>query len=332
MISPHTLVRSLVMFLLLALPALAQFRGESQLPTSSQQVRITVAFSNGGPCDPSTNIALLNSGGIVAEGAVNDSCEVNFSSISPGTYRISVTGQTFDRSDTHTVEINSSGMNDVEVRVQRKAQLPPSKISPLVSASDLSVPASAKKEFDKAAELMARQNWTKAIEKLNHAIAIAPNYSTAYNDLGVAYGHIGDHEHQFSSFQKAISINEHCSPAYANLARMSIDSGDLPEAEKLLNHALEYEPNNVATLVLLSFVEFNNRHFNEVVATAHKAHALAENHAIVHWAAAVALEREPNRVTDRQSELKLYLQEAPSGAHASQALQMLTTLNAANSH
>jgi len=326
----HSASRFPVMFLLLVATSAAQLP-IGQSPSSVQHVRVTVAFAGGG-CDPSARVTFSGDGGIAGEGQVGARCIADLDVI-PGTYRVTVSLQGLERIDGESVEINSSGVHDVEVKVRHAAEAD-QRVSPaanaLVAAADINIPASARKEFDKAVELMAKENWPKAFDRLNRAIVIYPNYASAYNNLGIVYGHMNQPEQEFNALKKAISINDHCAPAYVNLARMNITANNFSAAENLLSRAATYDPTDATTLVLLSYVEFTDRHFGDVIATARKAHSLSQNHAFVHWMAARALEQNPNGAAERQTELKLFLEEEPTGERAEKARHELAKLLATN--
>ena len=149
-----------------------------------------------------------------------------------------------------------------------------------ISAADLAVPLRAQKEFDKANELVAKQDLTQAIRRLDKAIAMYPAYAGAYNNLGVIYARMGDRERERGALQKAISINDHFAPAYVNLGRMDISTGDFSGAESVLNKASALDPTDTMTLVLLTYAEFMDRHIDQAIATRVKAHTLAGPHAL----------------------------------------------------
>ena len=81
-----------------------------------------------------------------------------------------------------------------------------------VSVADFRIPARARKEFQKANDLLAKQNLTQALQRVNKAIAIYPAYAVAYNNLGVICGRLGDQEREREAYEKAISID----PNYDN--------------------------------------------------------------------------------------------------------------------
>ena len=218
-------------------------------------------------------------------------------------------------------------MQNFEVRAEYRSDPLRSAVSgAFISATDLGVPSGAVKEFGKANQLIGQRQWTKAIDKLQKAIAIYPNYSSAYNNLGVAYTHVGDPLHGEEALRKAISINDHLVPAYVNLARVQMGAKDMPAAEVLLNKACSLAPPDATSLVLLSYVQLMNQHLDEAILTAKRAHSdTPGEHAFVHITAARAF-RAKNQGADAIAELQQFLNEEPSGPRAQQARKALAWL------
>ena len=315
--------RVYVVVLLLAGSAAAQLDTGSIL----RHVRVRVAFANG-VCDLATRVRLIGRSGTVGEAATNDQCEAEFVNVPAGTYHLNVSGQNFANTD--DIVSLSSGSTELEVKVKRTsdpegtAGVP---ASPFVSAADLGIPAGAQKEFDKANEFIGRQDLTKAIQRLNHAIAMYPAYAGAYDNLAVIYARQGDRAREREVLQKAISINDHFAPAYVNIGRMNISTGDFPGAESALDKASSFDPTDAMTLVLLTYTEFMNRHLEQAVATSRKAHTLSGVHAFVHQVAARAYEQKRD-AADAITELELFLKEEPEGPRAEIARKELAEVRA----
>jgi tetratricopeptide (TPR) repeat protein len=315
--------RMCVVFLLLVGSVVAQLEAGSII----QRVRVRVNFTNG-ICDLSAHVRLMGRSGPVAEAIPNDQCEAEFLNVPVGTYHLNVSGQNV--ADTDNVIMPSVGTTDFEVKVKRANELDRAGGAPggpIVSAADLGIPTNAQKEFDKANELITRQDFPKAIQTLNRAIAIYPAYAGAYNNLGVIYARLGDRAHERDALQKAITINDHFAPAYVNLGRMSIATNDFPSAETALNKATSYDPTDAMTLVLLTYSQFMDRHLDEAIATSRKAHTLAGAHAFVHQVAARAYEQKRDGA-NAIAQLELFLNEEPSGARADIARKELAALHA----
>ncbi len=216
-----------------------------------------------------------------------------------------------------------SKLVSAQVEIDRRS------ISPLVSAVDLNVPPKARKELVEANKFIAKENWTKTIEKLQHALTIYPDYAVAYNNLAVAYAHIGDQMREREALEKAIRIDDHMSLAYLNLARMNISVSDFPHAENLLLKASSLDPTDAVSLILLAYSELMNQHLDEAIATCRKAHSTQQYaHAFAHRVAARVFEQR-NQVAEAIAELQLFLNEeqpGPSAEGARKELLMLQSL------
>jgi tetratricopeptide (TPR) repeat protein len=291
--------------------------------TSRQRLRVRVAFSNGF-CDRSTHVRLLGRNGSVAEGDANEQCEVDLGNVPVGTYHLNVSGQNFSATD-EAVSL-SSASTELEINVKRADNSDGGALAgPMVAAADLAVPHSAQKEFDKSNDQIARQDFSKALQSLNRAIAIYPAYADAYNNLGVVYARLGDRDRERDALQKALSINDRFAPAYVNLGRMNIATGDFPNAESALTKAASYDPKDAMTLVLLAYSELMNKHFEDVITASRKAHALQGAHAFAHQLAARAYEQKRD-AADAIVELEQFLKEEPEGQRADIARKELAAV------
>lgn len=309
--------RLCVVFFLLAGSMAAQLDG------TSHRVRVRVDFANGG-CDGSTHVRLVARSGAVAEAVPNERCEADFNSLADGTYHVNVSGRDFP--DTESVITTATGATEFDVKIPRRTSDEMSKAAS-ISAADLRVPPKAQKEFDKANELTARQDYTKAIQSLNHAIAIYPDYAAAYNNLGTIYSRLGDRAHEREALKKAVSLDGHLAAAYLNLARMDMAAGDFPGAEAELKRASSCDPRDGITMVLLAYSEFMERHYDDVIATGRQAHLLKSGHAYAHQVAARAFEQK-REGANAIEELELFLKEEPTGERADSARKELATLQA----
>jgi tetratricopeptide (TPR) repeat protein len=322
--------RLLILPTLFVVPCLyAQSHLDSLNRTGS--IRVQVTSSDGRACDFQASVLLMSiSGARIAEESTNADCEVYFGNVAAGSYHVAVSGAGIEESDSGRFDFDSTGHQDVEVNIKHAGRVnqsgPTGPASPLVAAADLNIPESARKEFDKANQFVTKENWQRAIERLNKAITIYPQYAQAYNNLGVAYGHLGDRARNLEALQKAISLNDHFAEAYLNLARLAIVDRDFPQAEVLLNKATAIDPTDAQILSALANMELLNHHYEQALATCRRAHSTARGvHAVVHYVAARIFEQE-NRPLDAVAELRVFLSEEQSGPRADAARKEMITL------
>ena len=299
--------------------------------TRAGSVRVHVTSENGRGCDIQAHVSLMSGSGVqIAQGFTNQECDVQFVNVPAGSYHVIVSGAAIENSDSGGFYVESRiGISldvtakRVENAYQNDTNLPS---GPMVAAKDLGIPEGARKEFDRANRFVAKENWEKAIERLQKAIAVYPSYAEAYNSLGVAYEHLGDRIRNREAFQKAVNLNDHYAPAYVNLARSAVADRDFPQAEALLDRANTIAPNDSQILVLLAGAELLNQHFDQALATSRKAHTTSGGgHAVVHYVAARVFEHQ-NRPTDALAELQVFLSEEKSGPRADAARKEMIAL------
>ncbi|MGA8149513.1 MAG: tetratricopeptide repeat protein [Terriglobales bacterium] len=321
--------RLFVLLLLCTCPVAAQL--DNGLSNRARSVRVRVVFPSGGACDSQTHVSLLSGGGVAfGEASIHGDCTVEFANVPNGTYHLTVAGPGGNDSGSETFEVGTQDTQDFEVRVNPlvKSDGKATQGGALVPASELNIPKKAKKEFARASDSMAVENWPQAIERLNQAITIYPQFVDAYNNLGVVYARLGDRAHERDVLQKAISLDDHYAPAYVNLARADIAEQNFSHAEVLLDKANAIDPTDVITLVLLANVELRTRHFDQVIDTSRRAHSTKRpQHSLVHYIAALAYEQQ-SRPADALAELKVFLKEEVDGPRAAAARKEMAALRA----
>ena len=250
----------------------------------------------------------------------DDRGEAQFLGVPVGDYHVEVSGDGIQSASSDTFEVDQRKVTQSEYvvvhRVQDSGPRPLSAKSPMVSAADLSVPDKARKEVDKANEAMAMHNWKKAQEHLNKAIALAPQYATAYNNMGVLYAKMNDIPNEEEALKKAVAIDDHFAPALVNYGKLCLNQKDAAHAEGYLQKAATAEPDNSETLMLLAYAQYLNRHFAAAITNSLQAHSTNHEHpSFVHYIAARAYQQE-NQQAQALGQFQEFLQEEPKGPRA----------------
>ena len=272
----------------------------------------------------------------VSEAFTDDRGEVDFNIVPIGEYHVIVTGSEIETADSGMFEVDRRRMSQaifitVHFKDESKSNDAALSKNP-VAAVDLEIPAEAKKEFDKASDAMARQDWPGAEEKLKQATTIYPRYALAYNNLAVVYGHMNDGARQREALEKALALNDRFVPALVNLAKLCFQDGNSARAETLLEGALRADPNNTNTMMLLAQAQLLNKQFDAAIATVHTAHGMPhQGLAVIHFIAARAYERE-NRPQEALGELHMFLTEEPTGTRADQVRAEITRIEQQAAH
>ena len=295
-------------------------------------LRVEVVFGDGRRCNNVVHVQLMSSAGtsVAAESFTNDSGTAELFNLEPGTYHLVVSGQGIETADSGMFEVDSRKLTQsvmVTVRRLDDANDSNAKGASTIAAQDINIPENAVREFNKAIDLMNRQEWKKAIERLTRAVALYPHYAAAWNNLGAAYAHLGDRPHEQEALEKAVSLNDHLAPAFVNLARLAIADRNMGRAETLLDKASSADPANAQTLTLLANVELLQQHYDQAIAACRKVHSLPGSHAVAHYIAAHALEHEKN-FSAAEAEFQTFLKEEPTGERAKAVRKQLSNLQA----
>jgi tetratricopeptide (TPR) repeat protein len=293
-------------------------------------LRVEVVFGDGRRCNIAVHVQLMSSAGtsVAAESYTNDSGSAELFNLEPGTYHVVVSGQGIETADSGVFEVDSRKLTQsimVTVRRLEDANDANAKGASTIAAQDMKIPESAVREFNRANDLMNRQEWKKAIERLTRAVALYPRYAAAWNNLGAAYAHLGDRPHEQEALEKAVSLNDHLAPAFVNLAKLSIADRNMGRAETLLDKASTADPANAQTLTLLANVELLQQHYDQAIAACRKVHSLRGSHAVVHYIAAHALEHQ-NHFSEAEAEFQTFLKEEPTGERAEAVRKQLSNL------
>lgn len=87
------------------------------------------------------------------------------------------------------------------------------------------------------------QDFKQGIVEFNKAIGINPNYAMAYQNLGYAYGSLGQHSQAEKYFTKATQITPD-KTLYYNLGIAQLNSGQYLKAITFLQKAIDVAPND----------------------------------------------------------------------------------------
>jgi len=314
-------------WLLLVLVPLAGAQADFSLSRLDSPLRVHVAFQNGSGCDSSTKIELMKSAASVASGFTDKDCDVSFPGVSPGTYKLVVSGRDLAGIETSEITLSQFDTGPIEVQIPRSNPKGESILSSTsTSVADLKIPKRAAKEFDKASHAMGQQDWKAAAVSLQRAIGIYPQYAAAYNNLGVVYARLGDRSREGEVLQQAIAIDSRYVDAYVNLARMNLAESKFSDAETALRKANSLSSEDGVILVLLTYTEFMNHQLEDAVNDCKKVHALNNvPHAFAHWTAAFALEQK-NQIAQAAAEFRMFVSEEPTGERADAARKELANI------
>ena len=285
----------------------------------SIQLRVRVTLADDHPLRSRVRVQVMVSGAPASDTFADDRGEAVFF-VPAGTYRIKVTGQDIEDTTTDSFQVDSlMGLHTEFVRVPLKtADQPRSSTEGSVALVDINVPRKAQKEFNKGADELARNKFPEAKARFEAAIAIYPQFATAYNYLGVAEIRAGETAPAQAAFQQATKLNDKYADALLNLGKIMYQQQKYAEAEQALGRVVSLDPQNPLALTLLAQTQMVSGKLDLALANARRAHATNNPHmASTHLIAANILESRHD-MPGAMMEYKLYMKEAPDTPAAAQ--------------
>jgi tetratricopeptide (TPR) repeat protein len=128
----------------------------------------------------------------------------------------------------------------IRVQPAMPARMTPS--GAMISVHDLTVPAKAAKEMERAMKAFKADDFRSAAEHLQKALQIAPGFVQAHNNLGATYIRLNEYESAIVQLQEAVELAPNLRDPYHNLGIALLLLGRLPEAEVAARRALDIGP------------------------------------------------------------------------------------------
>ncbi|HEY0379026.1 MAG TPA: tetratricopeptide repeat protein [Pyrinomonadaceae bacterium] len=241
----------------------------------------------------------------------DDDGTFRFNGLGFGPYRITIEpGEDYER----TIEVVSI---DKEMGGGRNLIVPITlKMKGGLEAGDDSVPKQARDLYAKSLEASKSNDHKKAAEHLEAAIALAPDYPLALNELGAQYARLGEFDKAIPVLEKAIKLAPKAFPPRLNLGFALLSKKDFPAAETQLREALKMNNASPAahmylgvTLVSQKKVDDAQKEFQVAIQNgkdeAAKAHYYLGG---IYWA-----KKDYKRAAD---ELEIYLKLSPKDPNA----------------
>ena len=115
------------------------------------------------------------------------------------------------------------------------------------------------------------QDYKKAVDFFERALAADPKFSQAAFYLGRTYSALFDYESAGRSYKRAIQLDPDYLEAHANYGGILLDTGDVDEAVRQLNTVLQREPAHPVALTLIAQAYRFKSLFPESIEAARKA-------------------------------------------------------------
>ena len=244
-----------------------------------------------------------------------------FPSVEPGRYVIRAKYE--DMPETEVVVEALRGNYRVPITIQ------PPKDSPVgstetVSINQLQIPRAAKREYAQGLKRRKAGDCAQALPHLQKAIALAPTYGEAYNELGICLKKQGELKEAERAFLKAVRYNGTIYPSI-NLADVYAIQHRYEEGRQLLQAAIQKNPVEGDLFFALARIYFDEGNTSKAEAAGLEAHSRTHRTADVHLLLAKIYLSSKNYPA-LTTQLETYLVENPAGSYADEVRKSLKEL------
>ena len=120
---------------------------------------------------------------------------------------------------------------------------------------------------------LSLENWENSVQVFQQAIDCDDKFVEAYNNIGIAYSHLGKEDKAVENYNKAIEIKKDYSNAYNNLATHYDDLGKYDQAVKNYVNALKFNSDHLQAqnnlIHLMNFFNPENDENNSIIRANH---------------------------------------------------------------
>ncbi len=119
----------------------------------------------------------------------------------------------------------------------------------------------------------------KALSDFEQALSINPNYENAYNNRGVAYVNLGEFDKAMSDFNQALRIDSSHADAYNNRGNAYLRKGKFNKAVSDFNQSLRVNSDNASVYYNRGIAYENTGKYDKAISDFNKALSIDQNYA-----------------------------------------------------
>ena len=190
---------------------------------------------------------------------------------------------------------------------------PVARSDPKVSVRELHIPAKARNEFNQGLRSLEKRDAAGSLRHFDAALRIYPEYYEAYYHEGIVALIERNNEEALRCFQKAIDLSEKgYPPAEFGYGLALMREGKPEEAEGVVRHGLESDPNNPDGHVVLGFVLLKLKRPDEAEKNAREALDVNAPNSAKGYLVLSDLNAERGNYEDQARDLDTYLKLRPN--------------------
>ncbi len=172
-------------------------------------------------------------------------------------------------------------------------------------------PEEAVEEHEKSLRDSAKGDTKRAIERLEKALRLAPDFYEARNNLGVQYQKSGRLDDAESEFRRAHELNRNAAQPLINIGSLWLEQGDFQPALVVLREAVRLEGRSPAALYYLGYALYKLEQLDE--AENLLIRALELDRASTTRLMLANVYRQQQKYDRALDQLEAYLEENPEG-------------------
>lgn len=262
-------------------------------------------------------------GGIAAQMLTDRDGRFRFSGLASRQYTLTVRAQGYkDAYQSIDLLTATSDFVNIDLSPDSQAAITSRKT---IAYIDATVPAAARKEFEKGEDALAAKRTQAAIRHFENAVQLHAKFFEAELSLGTAYMDLAQWDKAEDSLRRATAINPRSPNAFFALGEIYLHNGRLNEAEKTLRDGLRLENRSWPAHFALARVYWKKADISNTGKQLALTIQLNPNCAEAHFLAGDVYAR-AGKLADALTMFQEYLRLAPKGTNAAQAKEMIQRL------
>lgn len=191
----------------------------------------------------SIRIKLESTNAVTLSGFSDNQGAFFFNNLEPGNYTVIIdAGEEYEQIR-ETVTINRETLSSLSrtysLLFYLRAKNNQKTKAGVINASLARVPEAALDQFKKALKAIEKNNTKAAIERLNEAIRLYPQFAEAYAELGSLYLKTGEIDKASESLSRSLALNDKNLEAKLNYGIILLNKRKMVEAEKTLSEVVK---------------------------------------------------------------------------------------------
>lgn len=193
--------------------------------------------------------------------------------------------------------------------------------TPVVDLRQLTVPKKALNEYERALRDFKSGKTGKAVERLENALKIAPDFYEAHFELGLHYMRSNQPAQGEAELVRAAELNPRVADPLVALGLVYLQAGRFTQAIEVLDRAVDLDPASARAAYYLGAALYETSDFSRAEKQLKHSLLLDPELHPVHLAL-VNLYMKDARLKDAFQELNAYLQAEPDGPQSKSAAQL----------